>query len=153
MSQSSDLYQELILHYSRSPRHFGLLDPCTHKIKADNPLCGDNYELFFDVDEQGVILHASFQGAGCAISKASTSLMLDSVIGKPIKDAETLIRKFLQMIKEPHSPVSEDADMGRLAAFSGVWKYPSRVKCAVLSWHAMHEALCKKGTETEDSHA
>lgn len=141
MTQASDLYQDIILHYSRSPRHFGPLQTYTHHIKADNPLCGDSYELFLQVDENSMILDASFQGAGCAISKASTSLMLDSVIGKHINEAETLFRRFQRLVKEPGSAESHDPEMGKLAAFSGVWKFPSRVKCAILSWHAMHDVL------------
>lgn len=141
MTQASDLYQDIILHYSRSPRHFGTMPAYTHHIKADNPLCGDSYELFLQVDEAGVILDASFQGAGCAISKASTSLMLDSVIGKHVSEAENLFRRFQRLVKEPGSAESHDPQMGKLAAFSGVWKFPSRVKCAILSWHAMHDVF------------
>lgn len=141
MTQAADLYQDIILHYSRSPRHFGTLQEYSHHIKADNPLCGDSYELFLQVDDDGIIRNASFQGAGCAISKASTSLMLDAVIGKSISEAENLFVRFHRLVKEPGSPESQDQNMGKLAAFSGVWKFPSRVKCAILSWHAMHEVL------------
>ncbi|MFU8779658.1 MAG: Fe-S cluster assembly sulfur transfer protein SufU [Kiritimatiellia bacterium] len=141
MTQAADLYQDIILHYSRSPRHFGKLDSCTHHIKADNPLCGDSYELFLQIDNEGIIRNGSFQGAGCAISKASTSIMLDSIIGKPATEAEALFTRFQRLVKEPGSAESQDPEMGKLAAFSGVWKFPSRVKCAILSWHAMHELL------------
>ncbi len=147
MTQAADLYQDIILHYSRSPRHFGPLHQYTHHIKADNPLCGDSYELFLEVGEDGIIQNASFEGAGCAISKASTSLMLDTVIGKSIAEAEDLFVRFQRLVKEPGSPESQDESMGKLAAFSGVWKFPSRVKCAILSWHAMHDILqeaCQK---------
>ncbi len=141
MTQAADLYQDIILHHSRSPRHFGTLDAYTHHIKADNPLCGDSYELFLQIGDDDIIRNASFEGAGCAISKASTSLMLDAVIGKSVAEAEALFVRFLCLVKEPGSPESQDESMGKLAAFSGVWKYPSRVKCAILSWHAMHDIL------------
>lgn len=141
MTQAADLYQDIILHYSRSPRHFGKLENPTHHIKADNPLCGDSYELFLQVGDDGVIRDATFEGAGCAISKASTSLMLDAVIGKHIKEADELFLHFQRLVKEPGAPEAQDESMGKLAAFSGVWKFPSRVKCAILSWHAMHDVL------------
>ena len=141
MNQATELYQDIILHHSRSPRHFGILEHYSHHIKANNPLCGDNYELYILIDDAGIIQNASFQGAGCAISKASTSLMLDAVIGKHIRDAELLFTRFQRLVKEPGSPESQDEEMGKLTAFSGVWKFPSRVKCAILSWHAMHDAL------------
>jgi len=147
MNQASDLYQEIILHYSRSPRHFGTLAHCTHQIKADNPLCGDSYELFLQIDPDGTIRDASFQGAGCAISKASTSLMLDAIIGKPVSEAHLLFQRFQRLVKEPGSADSQDPEMGKLSAFSGVWKFPSRVKCAILSWHAMHEIIEKINPE------
>jgi len=143
MTQAADLYQDIILHYSRAPRHFGVLNEHSHHIKADNPLCGDSYELFLQVDDDRIIRDASFQGAGCAISKASTSLMLDSIIGKNVNEAEKLFVRFQRLVKEPGAPESQDASMGKLAAFSGVWKFPSRVKCAILSWHAMHDVLQK----------
>ncbi len=141
MTQAADLYQDIILHHSRAPRHFGQLEQHSHHIKADNPLCGDSYELFLQIDDQGIIRNATFQGAGCAISKASTSLMLDAIIGKSIQEAEELFIHFQRLVKEPGSPESQDESMGKLAAFSGVWKFPSRVKCAILSWHAMHDVL------------
>lgn len=141
MSQATDLYQDIILHHSRSPRHFGPLPDPTDHVKADNPLCGDSFELFFRIDESGNIADATFQGAGCAISKASTSLMLDAVIGKTCKEASALFERFQRLVKEPGSAESQDPDMGKLAAFSGIWKFPSRVKCAILSWHAMQGIL------------
>lgn len=147
MTQAADLYQEMILHHSRSPRHFGDLENYTHHIHADNPLCGDSYELFLKVDESGLIEDAAFKGAGCAISKASTSLMLEHVIGKPKEDAIKLFRRFQHLVKEPDSNDNRAEDMGKLLAFSGIWKFPSRVKCAILSWHAMHEALKSASTE------
>lgn len=147
MTQTTDLYQEIILQHSRKPRHFCKPTQYTHSIKADNPLCGDSFELFLTINAQNVVQDACFQGAGCAISKASTSLMLEALIGKTYAESKTLIEKFLQMVKEPHSDVSKDPSMGKLAAFSGVWKFPSRVKCAVLSWHAMREILEKRLSE------
>lgn len=147
MSDSNELYQEIILQHSRQPRHFGKKDNCTISIDADNPLCGDRYELFFEFDDDGTIKDACFTGAGCAISKASTSLMLDQVIGKSIDDARDLFERFQHMITHPNkdSGTPPDRSLGKLAALSGVWKFPSRVKCALLGWHGMQEAIQHSG--------
>ncbi len=137
MTSATDLYQEVILNHSRQPRHFGPLEGATHKIEAENPLCGDHYEVFLKVDENGIIRDVSFEGAGCAISKASASIMTENIIGKSLPEFQILFKQF-------HSLVKGDADapdarqMGKLAAFSGIWKFPARVKCAILCWHAVN---------------
>lgn len=145
MSVASEVYQELILFHSRSPRHFGPLPAATHAATGDNPLCGDRYEVRLQVDEAGVIRAAAFEGDGCAISKASASLMLEAAIGLDRSGFEELFRAFHAVVRG-EAPAPDDAEkLGKLAAFSGVWKYPSRVKCAILCWHAVHRALA--GTE------
>ncbi len=137
MTSATDLYQEVILNHSRHPRHFGRLEGATHTIAAENPLCGDRYEVFLKLDEKGIIRQVSFDGAGCAISKASASIMTESIIGKSLPEFKLLFAQF-------HSLVKGDADapdvkqMGKLAAFSGIWKFPARVKCAILCWHAVN---------------
>ena len=154
MSVSSEVYQDLILHHSRAPRHFGPLPDATHAATADNPLCGDRYEIRLRVDEAGVIRAAAFEGVGCAISKASASLMLEAAIGLSRTEFEELFHVFHAAVRgEPPAPEAA-AKLGKLAAFSGVWTYPSRVKCAILCWHAVQHALAGTdgaGAEAESS--
>ena len=145
MSVSSEIYQELILQHSRTPRHFGPLSGATHEALGDNPLCGDRYQVRLQVDADGVIRAAAFEGAGCAISKASASLMLDAVIGRTRADFENLFRDFHAVVRGEAQAPEALARLGKLAAFAGVWKYPARVKCAILCWHAVRTALA--GTE------
>ena len=141
MSASSDLYQELILHHSRRPRHYGELARPTHAATGDNPLCGDHYDVQLEVDEAGVIHDAAFEGAGCAISKASASLMLDAIVGLSRADFDALFETFHAVVRGELKGEEAEAKLGKLAAFSGIWKYPSRVKCAILCWHAVRSAL------------
>lgn len=144
MSSATDLYQEIVLQHSRHPHHFGRLVGATHYAKAENPLCGDRYEVYLHVDDDGIIRDAAFEGAGCAISKASASLMTDAMIGKSVNDFELLFSRTQAMVC--HTPGAPDPEtMGKLASFSGVWKFPARVKCALLCWHAANTAL-KDGT-------
>ena len=154
MSVSSEVYQDLILHHSRAPRHFGPLPDATHAATGDNPLCGDRYEIRLRVDDAGVIRAAAFEGVGCAISKASASLMLEAAIGLSRTEFEELFHVFHAAVRgEPPAPEAA-AKLGKLAAFSGVWKYPSRVKCAILCWHAVQHALAGTagaGAEAESS--
>ena len=151
MSVSEDVYRELILQHSRSPRHFGGLPGATHAAAGDNPLCGDSYQVRLKLDADGIIREASFEGVGCAISKASASLMLDAVIGRSRADFESLFRDFHDVVRGgPEAPAAQ-ARLGKLAAFSGIWKYPSRVKCAILCWHAVRSALAGEArASTED---
>lgn len=140
MTSATDLYQEIILNHSRRPRHFGHLENATHRVKADNPLCGDSYEVSLRVDSDGIIRDAAFEGAGCAISKASASLMTDAVIGHSIQDFEALFTRFHDLVRGVDT-APDPASMGKLAAFSGIWKFPARVKCAILCWHAVKTAI------------
>jgi len=146
MTTATDLYQEIILNHSRHPRHFGHLENATHRVKADNPLCGDSYEVALRVDEGGVIRDAAFEGAGCAISKASASLMTDAVIGHSIQEFDVLFTRFHDLVRGTAN-APEPASMGKFAAFSGIWKFPARVKCAILCWHAVKTAI--KGESRE----
>jgi len=139
MSTATDLYQQIILHHSRQPHHFGRLPEATHVYKADNPLCGDSYEIFLQV-EDGTIRQVAFEGAGCAISKASASLMTDTVTGKSLAEFEAVFARFHALVLGgATAPTPEE--MGKLAAFSGIWKFPARVKCAMLAWHGVKNAL------------
>jgi nitrogen fixation protein NifU and related proteins len=136
-----DLYQEVILEHSKKPRNYGLLESANHKAEGYNPLCGDHYTIFLNL-EDGKISDIAFQGAGCAISKASASMMTQAVKGKSPADAEALFTRFHDLV----TGQGGDADsLGKLAVFAGVSEYPLRVKCATLAWHAMRAAL--KGEE------
>jgi nitrogen fixation NifU-like protein len=139
MSDLRELYQEVILDHNKRPRNFGALSEANRHAEGHNPLCGDHITVHLDV-EGGVIKGVSFEGAGCAISRASASLMTDAVKGKPVAEAERLFDEFHHMVT---SGVDEqvEAALGKLAVFCGVREFPSRVKCASLAWHTLHAAL------------
>ena len=138
MSDLTDLYQEVILDHNRRPRNFRVLDDATHQAEGYNPLCGDRLNLFLKLDGD-VIADVGFQGSGCAISKASASLMTDSVKGRAIADARALFDRFHRMVTTP--PDVEVEDLGKLSALAGVREFPVRVKCASLAWHTLRAAL------------
>lgn len=137
MQELRELYQETILEHSRKPRNFGELPSANHKAEGFNPLCGDHYTVFLNVKD-GAIAEISFHGAGCAISKASASMMTQSLKGKSTQEAETLFGKFHDLVT---GNKAEPEKLGKLAAFAGVSEFPLRVKCATLAWHAMRAAL------------
>jgi nitrogen fixation NifU-like protein len=139
MPDLRELYQEVILDHNRRPRNFGPLPSANHRADGHNPLCGDRLSLSLDV-EAGIIRDARFEGAGCAISRASASLMTDAIKGKPIEEAEHLFEEFHQMVTSGVDPEVE-ASLGKLAVFCGVREFPSRVKCASLAWHTLRAAL------------
>jgi nitrogen fixation protein NifU and related proteins len=132
-----ELYQQLILDHNKNPRQFGQLECPTHKADGVNPLCGDRYSVAVEVDETGVLKDIRFQGEGCAISKASASLMCEKVKGMQTDAVKILIDKFQTMIKGQ----VDGEDMGKLKVFANVSQYPARVKCAILAWHALNAAL------------
>jgi nitrogen fixation NifU-like protein len=144
VSDPRELYQQVILEHNKKPRNFGKLDPCTHHAHGLNPLCGDDIEVSLVV-EDGVVVDLKFQGHGCAISQASSSLMTVSVKGKRVEEAELLVEQFRDMIRGKLDPATEPHALGRLTLFQGVKDLPSRVKCAVLPWATLHSAL--KGEE------
>jgi nitrogen fixation NifU-like protein len=132
-----DLYQEVILEHSKKPRNYGVLAAANHKAEGYNPLCGDHYTIFANVKD-GVIGEISFHGAGCAISKASASMMTQALKGKSVGEAEVWFDRFHELV----TGQSSEADaLGKLAVFAGVSEFPLRVKCATLAWHAMRAAL------------
>jgi nitrogen fixation NifU-like protein len=148
MSDLGELYQQTILDHNRNPRNFRRLDAANRTAEGNNPLCGDRIHLFVQVDGETIkdIGFQMPQGAGCAISKASASLMTDAVKGKSVADAEGLFQAFRDML------VGGANAPGKLAAFSGVRAFPSRIKCANLAWHALHAALQNTGeTVTTES--
>ena len=136
MDNLKELYQQMILDHNQNPQNFREMENATSKAEGHNPLCGDEITLFLHVENEK-ITDVSFLGSGCAISKASASIMTTLLIGKSVEMAESLFDKFHTMITT--GEISED--MGKLAVLAGVHKFPSRVKCAVLSWHTMNNAL------------
>lgn len=137
MNHLKSLYQEVILDHSKKPRHFHALEPCTHSATGHNPLCGDNLKVYAQV-EDGVIKDLSFVGDGCAISKASASLMTELARGKKLAEFRTMYDEFHQVVTG-QDDVPES--VGKLAVLVGVRDYPSRVKCATLAWHTLDAAL------------
>lgn len=137
MSELRELYQEMILDHSKHPRNYRALDSANHKADGFNPLCGDQYTIYVDVKD-GTINDISFQGTGCAISKASASMMTQSLKGKSADEAEQLFTRFHDLVTGCGG--SGDA-VGKLAVFAGVSEFPIRVKCATLAWHALRAAL------------
>jgi nitrogen fixation NifU-like protein len=147
MSDISDLYQEVILDHNRRPRNFRVLDNPSHRADGHNPLCGDRLNLFLKVDGD-VITDVAFQGTGCAIAKASASLMTDAVKGRPVSEARTLFQRFHRMVTTPTDAPVED--LGKLSAFAGVREFPIRVKCASLAWHTLKAALDRDAEATTE---
>ena len=137
MSDLQELYQEVILDHNRRPRNFRALDD-GRKAEGYNPLCGDRLTVYLRVDD-GVIKEATFQGSGCAISKASASLMTDSVTGKTVAEAEALCERLRRAVTAP--PDAPIEDLGKLSVLAGVRQFPVRVKCASLAWHTLRAAV------------
>lgn len=145
MSQQTELYQQVILEHNKSPRNYRKMADATHAAEGFNPLCGDHFWVYAKVDTDGRIQDVSFEGEGCAISKASASMMTATLKGKTVDEARQLAKEFTSLIKGEISADPGSNSLGRLNIFSGIWKYPSRVKCAVLAWHAAHGALENQG--------
>ena len=136
MSELGDLYQEVILDHNAKPRNFGKLADATHRCEGFNPLCGDRLTIYVKLDGD-VIRDIRFDGSGCAISKASASLMTGALKGKKKSEAQVLFTHFHDLLTK-----GGDADrLGKLAVFAGVREFPMRVKCATLSWHTVRGAL------------
>ena len=143
MSSNSqhELYQQVILDHNKKPHNFRKLENPTHFAEGYNPLCGDHIQVYLNVDTQGKISDICFEGSGCAISKASASMMTTSLKGKTIEEAKKIFDEFHQLVIGNLNPKQKESALGKLSIFSGIWQYPSRVKCAILSWYAMKGAL------------
>jgi nitrogen fixation protein NifU and related proteins len=137
MSELSDLYQEVILDHNRKPHNYRAMADATRKAEGYNPLCGDQVTVFLKYQD-GRIEDVSFQGSGCAISKSSASVMTDIVKGKSKDEAEALFSRFHRLVTEGQADIDPE---DKLAVFSGVSEFPTRVKCAVLAWHTLKSAL------------
>ncbi len=150
MSELSELYQEVILDHNKSPRNFHKLEGANRRADGYNPLCGDKVTIYIKL-EGDVIKEISFEGSGCAISKASASMMTDALKGKSKAEAQALFDKVHKMLMGERDPKADALELGKLAVLSGVCQFPARVKCASLSWHTSHAALKgeKEVTSTE----
>ena len=144
-----DLYQEVVLEHARKPRNFRRLDRATHRADGVNPLCGDEISLELEVDGD-VVKETGFQGKGCAISRASASLMTAEVKGRSRRDVDALFERIHALLTVGPSSGVDAETLGKLSVLSGVWEFPARVKCASLAWHTLRAALEGKGiTSTE----
>ena len=140
MSELSELYQAVILDHNKKPRNFHKLENANRSAEGYNPLCGDQLKVYLHVEDDQV-KEVSFEGSGCAISKASASMMTQAVKGKTKAEAEMLFNEFHRMATGELDEESEANHLGKLTIFAGVRDFPARVKCATLSWHTMHAAL------------
>lgn len=134
-----DLYQEIIIDHGKQPRNFGALPGANHRQAGHNPLCGDKLNLYV-IEHNGIVEDIRFEGEGCAISVASTSLMIEAVKGKSIDDIKIIFDLFHHLVTEGKEP---EANLGKLSVFSGVAEFPVRVKCATLAWHTLMAALMR----------
>lgn len=150
MSNLNELYQEVILDHNKSPRNYRKIDNPDFEADGYNPLCGDHVHVYFKLNGD-IIEDVSFQGAGCAISKSSASLMTTMLKGKTVKEAEELFNKFHETVTSSIEDEVDLEELGKLAVFSGVREFPTRVKCASLSWHTAMNAIKgeKEKTTTE----
>ena len=140
MSQIRELYQQIILDHNKSPRNFRAMPDATRSVEGYNPLCGDHYTIYVKVEGEKIV-DISFEGAGCAISKSSASVMSQMLKGKTREEAEKLFQEFHALVTGKWNGQDDLESLGKLAAFAGVSDYPARVKCASLAWHTMHSAL------------
>jgi nitrogen fixation protein NifU and related proteins len=144
MSELSDLYQETILEHNKNPRNFREIPDAARSADGNNPLCGDALRVYVDLDGD-VVKDVAFKGSGCAISKASASMMTQTVKGKTRDEAEAIFDEFHRMVTGGLDIENEENHLGKLKIFAGVLEFPARVKCASLSWHTLNAAL--KGEE------
>ncbi len=140
MSELGDLYQELILDHNKRPRNRRRLDDANRKADGFNPLCGDRVSVYLKLDGDRVV-DIGFEGKGCAISTASASLMTEVVKGRTVAEVRELFERFHDLVTGESVEDNEREELGKLEVFSGVSRYPARVKCASLAWHAVHAAL------------
>ncbi len=150
MTSQTDLYQQVILEHNKKPRNFGKPAHHTHAAEGFNPLCGDHLWVYLTIDSGAdgseIINEAAFEGSGCAICKASASMMTMALKGQTTTAAKTLFTEFQSLLKGELNPESQPHQLGKLKIFSGIWQYPARVKCAALAWHALNGALNNQKT-------
>ena len=140
MSEINELYQEVILDHNKNPRNFREMETATNTADGHNPLCGDALKVYVEMEDEKV-KDVAFLGSGCAISKASASIMTQTVKGKSREEAEKMFDEFHRMVTGELDEETEENSLGKLKIFAGVREFPARVKCASLSWHTLHAAL------------
>ena len=140
MSELNELYQEVILDHNKNPRNFREMETATNTADGNNPLCGDALRVYVEMEDDRV-KDVAFKGSGCAISKASASMMTQTVKGKSKEEAEILFDEFHKMVTGELDIEQDENQLGKLKIFAGVLEFPARVKCASLSWHTLHAAL------------
>ena len=143
MSDLKALYQEIILDHNRNPRNFKKMEDASCSVDGYNPLCGDHYTIYLKLENE-IITEISFQGSVCAISKASASVMSTVLKGKTRAEAEIWFENFHHLVRGENKSGKNIEEFGKLAAFAGVSEFPARVKCAILPWHTMKNALEEK---------
>lgn len=147
MSELQELYQEVILDHNKRPRNFGRLEDADCCLQGDNPLCGDRYTIYLKMNGDR-IEDVRFEGSGCAISKASASLMTETVKGRTKEEAETLFNHVHHLLTQERAEPFDPLELGKIGALTGVREFPLRVKCATLAWHTLKSALegnCEDG--------
>lgn len=141
-----ELYQQVIIEHNKNPKNYKKLDPCSHSSEGYNPLCGDHLHVYMNVNNDNCIDEITFEGEGCAISKASASMMTQYLKGKSADEAKSIFEEFHNLITGKLDPQKDEHHLEKLAIFSGIWHFPSRVKCASLCWHTMKGAIDKEET-------
>ena len=149
MAHHAMLYQQMILDHNRRPKNFGKLSDCSHQSEGFNPLCGDHLSVYLKLNDQNIIDDIRFDGSGCAISKASASLMTTAIKGKSKEDAQMIFHDFMKLLKGEALPSTKN--LGKLTIFSGIKQHASRVKCAALIWHALNGALQHESTVSTEN--
>lgn len=146
MFDAQDLYQEIVMDHNRRPRNFGSIADSTSSSEGFNPLCGDQVTVFLKVSDE-IVEDVSFEGVGCAISKSSASMMTEGVKGKSVEEALTVFQAFRRMLTTTSDQVEDSEILGDLEILKGVSQYPTRIKCATLSWHTLQAALQGSGSD------
>jgi len=141
MFSLGDLYKQVIIDHTKSPRNFGKLDPCSHDAEGFNPLCGDQLHVYLQINADDIIEDIKFEGQGCSISTASASLMTQILKGKPLSEYERLFEAFHDMATADMADEPDEEALGKLAVLAGVKEFPSRIKCATLCWHTLKSAV------------
>lgn len=149
MSELSELYQQVILDHNKKPRNFRKLETANHLAEGFNPLCGDQLTVYLRLEDDA-LQEITFEGTGCAISKAAASMMTQALKGKSKQEAEQLFSEFHRMVTGEFDEATTTNSLGNLKIFSGVREFPVRVKCASLPWHTMHAALNNQGTTSTE---
>ena len=145
MFDAQDLYQEIVMDHNRRPRNFGSIADSTSSSEGFNPLCGDQVTVFLKVSDE-IVEDVSFEGVGCAISKSSASMMTEGVKGKSVAEALTVFQAFRRMLTTTSDQMEDSEILGDLEILKGVSQYPTRIKCATLSWHTLQAALQGSGS-------